>query len=72
MRTKKAILNYLSEVIPQIIILILGFFKTKVFLNEIIEKSWLKLTFARFLSLTRFLRIIIAEGSGGEKNGLFC
>lgn len=32
MRTKKAIYNYLSEVIPQFIILILGFFKVKVFL----------------------------------------
>lgn len=33
MRTKKALLNYLSEVIPQTIILILGFFKTKVFIQ---------------------------------------
>jgi hypothetical protein len=33
MRTKKALLNYLSEVIPQIIILVLGFFKTKVFIQ---------------------------------------
>ena len=33
MRTKKAIINYLTEIIPQILILILGFFKVKVFIT---------------------------------------
>ena len=35
MRTKKAIINYVTEIVPQIIILILGFFKVKVFLDNL-------------------------------------
>lgn len=35
MRTKKAIINYLTELVPQILILILGFFKVKVFLDNL-------------------------------------
>lgn len=35
MRTKKAIINYLTEVIPQMLILLIGFIKVKVFIDNL-------------------------------------
>ncbi len=67
MRTKKALINYLSEVIPQFIILILGFFKVKVFLVNLGEETLG--IFQLFTQLLFYLSLL--DGGAGSIIGYY-
>lgn len=67
MRTKNAIMNYLTELIPQIIILVLGFFKVKVFLTCLGEE--LVGLFQLFNQLLFYLSLL--DGGAGTIIGYY-
>lgn len=66
MRTKKAILNYITEIIPQIIIAFIGIFKVKLFLQILGENtSGLYQVYTQFMS---YMTIV----DGGLTTALLC
>ena len=66
MRTKKAILNYITELVPQVIIAFIGIFKVKLFLQILGENtSGLYQVYTQFLS---YMTIV----DGGLTTALLC
>lgn len=66
MRTKKAILNYITELLPQLIIAVIGIFKVKLFLQVLGEStSGLYQVYTQFLT---YMTIV----DGGLTTALLC